>query len=319
VTKTDPQVRLARLQRMQDSVAEATATLRDHRRRLLGTVRIRPGFMYKEEPVYGEFSDRRLPPRPQRPPLTRILTPNGAALRLYLLGLFEAQANSAPGMPPLELPLVGSHFKVGWTDLLASSAQAEGRGNVSISVTDKKIRQLHSALTRLAAKTVKLVYLPNAERRVGKYEQFQLLDEGGVQDEGENSAYVVPAPRATIVSLPSNLFLNGWIHTLEDTEIAFLMMIFHQRREKGGLVKISSYDRVGHFGIGPDAYATHRLLQRFGLIDAYRHPDRDEMGRVGNPNNPHSLVLHQFRLLDDGFDEPATKVITEALRSVTVK
>lgn len=241
------------------------------------------------------------------------MTPNGAALRLYLLGLFEAQMNTEPGMPPVGLPLRGDGGRIGWTDLLATDAEAQERGAVAVGVTDKKVRQLHSALKRLAAPTVRLVHLPYLGRTTGKYELFQLLDEGGARGEGQNSPYVVPPAREQTVTLPADFFLNGWIHVLDDSEIVFLLMLAHERGQADALVKVNGFERLMHFGIGPDTYAKHRVLQRFGLVHTERDPERDERGRVRHPGDRLLLGSHQFRLLDEGFERSAIEVVREAL------
>ena len=44
----------------------------------------------------GDPSDRRLSVKEDRPPAARLITPRGAALRVFLTALFEAQARVRP-------------------------------------------------------------------------------------------------------------------------------------------------------------------------------------------------------------------------------
>jgi hypothetical protein len=46
--------------------------------------------------VRGDPSDRRVRVKEDRPPAARLITPRGAALRVFLTALLEAQARPAP-------------------------------------------------------------------------------------------------------------------------------------------------------------------------------------------------------------------------------
>ncbi|WP_173097772.1 hypothetical protein [Actinomadura verrucosospora] len=158
------------------------------------------------------------------------------------------------------------------------------------------------------------MYLPQEEQRSGRYDLPQLLDEEGPRSDGTVKDYVVPEERDEVVRLPDGLFVNGWIHVLEDTELAFLLMIAHEMQMRGEpSVSISSHVRLYHFGIGPHAHGKHLLLQRFGLLHTDVDSSRDEKGRVPHPNDPLLLGLHRFRLLTDGFSRPAVDVVIDAL------
>ncbi|MFI6883816.1 hypothetical protein [Streptosporangium canum] len=279
-------------------------------------VRVRSRFVYQSQPAPGDVSDRRLPPRRHRPPATRMLNPRGIALRFYLIALCAAQMRTkAGGRPSNDLPLIAGGDDTGWIDLIAVPVETQQSGNFSASRSSKKQRQVVSALRSLSATDVQLVHLPKAGKKSGKYEGFQLCDEGGVRIDGEVPDYFVPKATEQTFNLPIGLFTNGWIHLLEDTELAFLMMIAHvsQQSTPGEWIKISSGSRLLHYGIGWDAYEAHKTLQAFGLLDVHVDENRHEDGKVKDYGKGGQTRLHAFRLRRDGFDEPAAATIKNAL------
>ncbi len=50
--------------------------------------------------LIGDPSDRKLSVKEDRPPAARLITPRGAALRVFLTALLEAQARVRPGQRP---------------------------------------------------------------------------------------------------------------------------------------------------------------------------------------------------------------------------
>lgn len=280
-------------------------------------VRVRSRFVYQSQPAPGDVSDRRLPPPHDRPPATRVLSPRGIALRLYLIALCAAQMRTKAGRRPgNDLPLFAGGDETGWIDLIAVPVEAQHSGRFSASRSSKKQRQVISALRSLSDPGVQLVHLPNASKRSGKYEGFQLGDEGGTRRNGEVPDYVVPtATESGSFDLPIGMFTNGWIHLLEDTELAFLMMIAHASRRAipEGWVKVESGLRLLHYGLGRDAYEAHKTLQAFGLLSVQVDEDRHDDGKVTNYGKGGQPRLHAFRLLSDGFDEPAATTIKKAI------
>jgi hypothetical protein len=156
--------RIARLRAMEASVNSALEALKRAQtegRRRVGRVRIRSDFVYRASPAPGDASDRRLPPRADRPPATRIMSPRGTALRLYLTALFEAQTRCSAGAHPTnDRPLLARGEAVGWVDLLAPRAPVVSPASRYAGVSGKKLRQLQDALARLGDPEVQLVSLP---------------------------------------------------------------------------------------------------------------------------------------------------------------
>jgi hypothetical protein len=258
-------------------------------------------------PLQGDPSDRRLPDHDDRPPATRIMSPRGAALRVFLTALFEAQTRTSPGRQPAnKRPLASGGGITSWIDLLASDAKASGTGKYHMSVSAKKIRQMESALGRLAKE--ELVELTRmGESGTKKYEEFVLLHEGGRREHGPNVAYQVPvAAREDTFSVPATLFTNGWIHVLEDTELTFiLMMAAYHKATRGQAFRLPAADRLLRFGIGHDAYEAHIMLSRLGLVTVTQDPNRRLNGTVRH-FNPGILPLpHTLRFIPAGFESQA--------------
>lgn len=307
--------RLAKIEKMAPSIdmaAQKIGTLPRRPKQL----RIRPQFAIREQPAPGEVSDRRLPPPADRPPATRIVTPRGIPLKFYLIALFDAQTRRPGETPDNTHPLHPRKAgEIGWTGLIASPAVPGEAGRTVASVSDKKQRQVQESLRRLASDGVQLVHLPDQGKPVGTYEGFQLLNEQGFRpDEDANPRYVVPHLDEVVFHLPAGLFTNGWIHALEDSEITFLLMLACMRAlVRGDEIRVAGWIRIRQFGLGRDAYQSQHLLARFGLIDIDVDPNRHDDGKVRNHRGGAPLILNRFKLLDDGFDNPASTTVISAL------
>jgi hypothetical protein len=297
--------RLAKVEGQADRARESFERIRTPR-----NLRIRIEFAMRSDPAEpnGDLADRLLPPRNERPPATRLVSPRGIALRLYLTALFIAQSRLPGAMPGNKLPLGDTDSPVSWTDLIATTAERHS-GRVYSGQREKKLRQVHDALRRLSSPELQLVRLPNFQRTpTGKYEGFLLMQEGGAPTGGgDNQLYTVPTAESKTMYLPGGFFLNGWIHVLEDSELTFMLMLACLRSRSGKkLVFATSEVRLLQFGLGRDAYESHRILSDLGIVrvQAGPHPGR-RYGKAGRYLKSDPPKLHRFELLNDGFEEPA--------------
>lgn len=307
-----------RLNAMTKSVTEATLSMRTLANGSgIAEVYVRNEFVASGKPegtpLHGDPSDRRLPDKADRPPATRIMSPRGAALRVLLAALFEAQARTRPGQHSgNKLPLAaGGDSVISWIDLLASDARSSGTGKNHMSVSAKKIRQMESALDRLAVE--ELVELTGrGQPGARKYERFQLQHEGGRRTHGPNVAYQVPVPqREPAFPLPATLFTNGWIHVLEDTELAFILMTAACHRAMAGQAfRIPAKTRLLTFGIGRDAYEAHIMLSRLGLVTATPDPGRHADGKVKEFNSGEQPLPHTLGFVPAGFERDALTTLS---------
>lgn len=305
--------RLARIEGQAKRAGDCFGRIRTPRH-----LRIRVEFALRSVPAEpnGDLTARLLPARNSRPPATRLVSPRGIALKLYLTALFVAQSRSPGAMPGNKLPLADADAAVSWIDLIATTAERHS-GRVYSGQREKKLRQVHHALRRLSSPEVQLVRLPNLQRpATGRYEGFLLLQEGGAPvGGGDNQLYTVPASESRTMYLPGGLFLNGWIHVLEDSELAFLLMLACLRsRTDTGPVFATSEVRLLRFGLGRDAYESHRLLSRLGLVRLHAGAPGRRLGKTGRYLRSDPPKLHRFELLNDGFDEPAIPVARQVMR-----
>ncbi|MEU8193324.1 hypothetical protein AB0C10_06025 [Microbispora amethystogenes] len=228
------------------------------------------------------------------------------------------------GHPVNSMPLVADAESDSWINLVASSAQTQSRGRVYIIDRNKRLRSLQNALRVLSGEGVQLVSLPGFDKAKNKYENFELLDEGGVRRGGPD-LYKVPRSSDRYFALPATFFRNGWIHVLDDSEIIFLMMLafLHadSRRDGHGFesdnyVSVSTPERLLHFGMSRDAYEAHWTLRKFGLIDMRPGRGRLPDGRVRKFDPYHNAPPHRFRLLLEGFDRSAVGAVQSALSQI---
>jgi hypothetical protein len=283
---------------MQASVDEATERITE----LItagdvDTLRLRHGFVRQDtSPAADNASDRTAPAREDRPSATRLLSPNGIALPFYLTALLEAQARTKPGTKPGEnpLPLKGKASQLGWTHLVATAAESSGSGRTRSTVVDKKLRQIHSALKRLKGEN--LVDCPNYAAAHGKYEGF-LLNMEDERRRRTNDLYRVPEHEEAYFTVPLSLFTSGWIHVLEDSELALLLITARNRHLHGDEeLALPGGIRTIHHGLSQDAFEAHRVLDYLGLIDVTSDYRRQSDGRVHKYDEhgaePHKLLFH---------------------------
>ncbi|QDY11218.1 hypothetical protein FJK98_32160 [Micromonospora sp. HM134] len=280
-------------------------------------VLIRPEFMCRTTPapLEGEPSDRRLPNRAERPPATRLVSPRGIALRLYLTALLEAQTRS-PGEKPTNHRPLADPDRPSWLELFAVPAERYA-GKVVTSPRDKRIRQLQDAIQRLASPEIQLVDLPNLAKATKKYEGFTLLlEQGRPYDGGDNDPYTVPQV-TRLPYLPTSFFLNGWVHVLEDSEIVFLLMLawLRYRWPAAEYHFLKGEWRILHFGLGRDTYQAHQMLERLGLVNVQEDENRDifQPGLIHGYDKNKAPKLHRFKLLNEGFDQPALPTLLSTI------
>ncbi|WP_155349313.1 hypothetical protein [Acrocarpospora pleiomorpha] len=207
---------------------------------------------------------------------------------------------------------------------MASPVETQLGGRNYISDRDKQLRSLQGALRVLSGEGVQLVSLPGFSKPKNKYENFELLDEGGAR-RGSPELYKVPRSSEAHFVLPCDFFRYGWIHVLDDSEITFLMMLtfLHadlqfdgEEFESDHYVSVSSSERLLHFGMSRDAYEAHWTLRRFGLIDMKPGKGRFPDGRVRGFDPYRNAPLHRFRLLAHGFGRPALGVVHSTLSAI---
>ncbi len=273
--------------------------------------------MRRAEPASGLVSDRLLPPPEQRPPLARLISPRGLALRTELTALFVAQTvpNRRQGRPTLTLPIEAhSSDQIGWADLVAAIAEHDPNSERAVNRSDNRLRQLKTALDTLGKPTLGLVTLPRAGAARTKYEDFQLRDENGTRDVGPAVEYVVPKSTEPVVTVPTAFFQNGWIHALTDSEIAAWLMFRNlssldtPEQDRPG-VHLSGDHRLRHYGLSKDTWESHRTLSLFGLLHVESAKGRRADGTVEDYDPYSPPKRHRFWVTDEALQQPALPAV----------
>jgi hypothetical protein len=289
--------RCERLRELQASIEESTTNLQNLvSAGTLDAFRLRHGFVRLERPSARDASDRSAPDSEHRPPSTRLMSPNGIALRFYLIALLEAQVRTRAGARPGDNPMAlrGEGPEIGWSDFVATSAVASGEGRTRMSLLDKKVRQLQTTLKRLDAEN--LVDLPNKKRTQGKYERF-LLNRDDARHHHVTDLYRVPNADESTFAVPLELFTRGWIYVLEDSELALLLITARNFSKYGQQQQpLPGGVRVMNYGLGQDSFEAHRVLEYLGLIDVSSDYRRQSNGQVADydtkgPADPHKLLF----------------------------
>lgn len=274
---------------------------------------IRTGFSFREGVADPNASDRIALPRALRPSATRLMTSRGVALRFALTLLALVQTARKPGSKARLVEFgfeVGGHSNArGWADLVVTHATNSNRGGVYLTARDKRTRSVRSALMSLSE--AGLVDVPGAPSERNRFEKFVLLDERGVDALGDAREYRVPSRTESTFTVPGGFVSNGWLHVLEDSEIAILLMVACAKEgwwEQGMLV-MPPQVRLQNYGIHRDAFSSARkTLDWFGLLEV------DERGRYDNGRAENGeQQAHRLRLAPGGFDKPAVPTVVEAL------
>ncbi|BAD60595.1 hypothetical protein PNF1_690 (plasmid) [Nocardia farcinica IFM 10152] len=284
--------------------------------RELTAVRVRDGFVRLPFPLVDDTSDRSAPAPEHRPTSTRLMTPNGIGLRLMLIALFEAQSRTAPGTradgTPIPLHARVGSGRIGWTTLLSSSAQPAGDGKYRMSVVDKQMRQLQTTFTKLEREG--LIEPADPKRRGrGRYEGFFLRYEN-IRSGETGDRYRVPDSEDPYFDIPVSLFTNGWIHVLEDSELALLLITIRMYHRHGAEPqKLAAGTRLLHYGLSRDATESHLMLTRLGLIESHGDPARTDHGKVTDYKNI-GAQPHEFLFLPAGLDRDASTTTLEEIQ-----
>lgn len=263
-------------------------------------------------------SDRRSLPRSDRPPAGQLITSQGAALRLHLTMLAAHQGWQFVGSTfRNDLPCRGrmdSGGVSGWTDVVAISAGGAG------SEIDRAERSIRSALVTM--EKAHLVDLRRDNRR--SVRQIQLLDERGGLDNQER--YRIPDPSVEeTLAIPLGMFTCGWVHLLEDSELALLLAVFRQERLSrhtlaDGTTTLPEAERAWNYGISRDSYSTAwPVLAAAGLIDVIAEQRHLDGKSVDDNRRLHRLRINREALRASAFDRiqeiiDAPELIVQAKR-----
>ena len=200
----------------------------------------------------------------------------------------------------LNFSVSGSFSQAGWADVLVTDAVDSKTPETHLTARNKRARSVRSALMSLDE--AGLLEVPRGKKGAPIYDQFVLLNECGYDAIGEFVPYKKPAKQEPTFFAPAGLIDNGWVHVLEDMELALLLMICCR---EGGFIKngftIPAETRLLNYGIHRDAFsAARKTLEWLGLIEVIEM-DRNADGTAQEKN----LSLHRLEIVKSGFGRPA--------------
>lgn len=275
-------------------------------------VRLRRSFSYLSQPIQDRrVSDRTTPSRDLRPPATRLMSSKGTALRFELTAIAIAQQ---PGTRLTKYSIKPARSgDTGWADLVASPVRDSIRGGrIHRTALDKRREQVKSALQSL--ERAGLVRLGGGIKR---YENFELLDEGGVAERQGDLLlpYKLPKRELSVFDLPAGFIENGWIHVLQDSEIALILMLCCGAGafvDQVDGIAIPSETRVRHYGLGRDSFSAALFpLESLGLLKVNSQGRHDDGQVVAYEPDGDLPKLHRLELLAEGFEKSAEDVGTK--------
>lgn len=275
-------------------------------------IAVRSGFIVRNSRLTGPMSDRDpAPPPEQRPPLARLVAPRGVALRLELIALFIAQCGA--GRRAVATTILDPPEDIGWRHLVLGPSRSTPGSAAAATQKDNRVRQIRSAFDKLAEVKIGLMELPGAGQPSGKYTHPALLIESGTQPTGPAARYKIPQPGAHVVNVPANFFLNGWIHLLDDAEIAAWLMFRHRTQQ--GLAVLDGEDRLALYTLRLPTWRKHQALSAYGLIQVDSDPNRRLDGTMDDRSTHGDGQLHRFSMTDIGLDKLAIDVVPDTLKS----
>ncbi|GAF48810.1 hypothetical protein [Rhodococcus wratislaviensis] len=302
------QLRKKRLEDAEDTMVSAMARVQELVTVSgLSSVRIRGEFVRRIRPAPGDPSDRSAVAPEHRPPSTRLMSPNGIALPFFLISLLEAQSRTAPGHRPEATPIpirrVGD--EVGWTDFISTSAKTSGQGRHLMSRLDKKQQQVERTLDRLRRE--QLVHLPNLGHTTATHEGFVLMREGWLPEHGDNDLYRVPDEDEDYFTVPVELFTQGWIYVLADSELALLLIVARWWHIHGSEKThyLSAGPRQRHYGLSRDSYEAHMMLGNLRLMEVIADSSRWLDNSKAEDYPAKGVKPHELRFLPDGLKAQA--------------
>lgn len=284
-------------------------------------IRFRRPYARREQPAPGPFSDRKVPPRKLRPPSTRLILPRGVAQSMYLTMMFVAQCEATPGKaPPAGRPIAdprAPEHRRPWTDLVVVPAEHRP-GATSRLIEMNRVRQLETAVKKLADNDVRLVHLPFGDEARGKLKEFEILAETGYLGRASRMAYTVPKSEEQTFSVPASFFLQGWLAALTPSEVGMLFAIWAASPADTAAtspVWLEGDIRIRHYGLSPDAYGSQSLLEELGLLKVTVPPGRRPDGTFVGHKKGESPLLNSFQINEPGLTKDAVPWVMATLKN----
>lgn len=314
--------RIKHLERLQDGAVAHTVDQADQSLqqayeaggRQPASILIRRSFLKRRTKAHG-LSDRS-PRRGRLMPPAATLIPSRGSLRLELTLLFLNQVRKQPSKR-VRHPLEPTEGEVAVLDCVAAAPMFRGEPAHRASRQSMRLRSLRNALNALARKEVQLIDLTLGPDGQPTWEQINLNEEAGPRGRHDVAPYRWPRSEETVISVPIPFFTQGWLQVLSESEIAAWLMwrnIGKMREPDQDHTPtnlwITGENRLGYYDLTQDAWDSHHLLTRAGLMTV----EEGEYSSEAHVNGTQvRRAPHQFGLRDAGLLDGAVHSTLAAL------
>ena len=278
------------------------------------SVLVRAGFVARSKPIRVE-GDRDKTDRP-KPPAADIIRSRGIALRLELALLFSRQCSTKPGGRLMPVDVEGE--ELGLINLFATGTRRRGATSYRRRRNDMRAMQVRKALVVLSGHH--LVELgPSSEKRT-PYDTLWLCNEAGPVPGKDPARYKPPAPNEATVSIPVPFFTNGWIQVMTDSEIWNWLAFRHRANMTAAEslatqgVQLTADTRLSVYDLTRDAWDTHLMLDRYGLMTTIHGEITSDLTAAGKQR--FNKEPHRFDLDDGVLNQPGHASVLAAVAAV---
>lgn len=245
----------------------------------------------------------------QKPPLATAVRPRGVLLKLELTLLFLTQSGRRPSAR-ITFPVQSTTTEdLGLIDFLSTGSQPREETEFRLSRPAMRARQVTNALATLAGPELQLVEV--TRRPSGRPDTsgpMWLNQETGPRTTGDVRRHRPPSHQDQVISIPVEFFTHGWIQVMTDSEIANWLMWRDQADMRNIATTtaedlfLEAQDRLDIYDLTRDAWDTHQMLTRLGLMSVTVGEVDSRMTTRGARfhRDPHRFGIDDTPLSQDG-------------------
>jgi len=187
-----------------------------------------------------------------------------------------------------------------------------------------RARQVENALEILGEPRLQLVSFSSGLTGRARLEPTLLNRETGVPDAKDVMPYSRPTS-GPMISIPIEFFTHGWVQVMTDSEIWNWLVWRHRAgmaepaQTSAKNLRLNAGDRLGWYDLTRDAWDTHQVLGRLGLLIANPGEVTSDSTPRGQRfrREPHEFELDDTELQKDGYHAMCSAV--SALRDDMVE
>jgi hypothetical protein len=309
-----------------DEQVRATLTKIWSQGRQPATVPVRSEFIALTTPLAGDHSDTdgkeiKQAKRAAGPPLCRLVDARGVALRLELLALFVAACARSEPAKLMNLPIAApADGSPAWPHLVAEPTTHDpgtARATTEKINREQQVRKGFDKLHSIDSPRLGLVDLPRAGVHKGRYAELVLLRESGTTALATAPTYERPKASEPVLHVPVGFWLNGWIHALEDSEIAAWLMFSHHYASASGHetsgMMVTGQTRWARYVQARTVWDKHNQLTAFGLMEVIGADGRRADGTVEDFHPSSPPKRHRMWMRPEGLNNPGVATVLETL------